>query len=154
MARDLKPVFERLKAILEPYGTKLTVVHDSDDQYYLDTSHIMKNGKPLYFGSAIIKKNYVSFYLMPVYVEPTLLEGISDDLKKRMQGKSCFNFTEVDEPLFAELAELTNRGFHAYHAAGYVGGNDQPRAPAHRLPTATTGGASGHPAVLQSVRPQ
>jgi hypothetical protein len=120
MARDLKKVFHRLKTILEPYGTKLTVVHDSEDQYYLDTSHIMKNGASLYFGSTIIKKNYVSFYLMPVYVEPKLLEGISDELRKRMQGKSCFNFKEMDEPLFDELAELTKRGYASYVAAGYV----------------------------------
>ena len=26
-----------------------------------------------------------------------------------MQGKSCFNFTKVDEELFAELAALTER---------------------------------------------
>jgi len=26
-----------------------------------------------------------------------------------MQGKSCFNFTRVDEPLLAELATLTER---------------------------------------------
>ena len=28
-----------------------------------------------------------------------------------MQGKSCFNFTRVDEALFAELADLTRRGY-------------------------------------------
>jgi hypothetical protein len=27
-----------------------------------------------------------------------------------MQGKSCFNFTTVDEPLFAELETLTVKG--------------------------------------------
>jgi hypothetical protein len=30
-----------------------------------------------------------------------------------MQGKSCFNFTKVDEALFAELGELTRTGFDA-----------------------------------------
>lgn len=28
-----------------------------------------------------------------------------------MQGKSCFNFTSVDEPLLVELEELTRRGY-------------------------------------------
>jgi hypothetical protein len=27
-----------------------------------------------------------------VYLEPSLLDEISDALRKRMQGKSCFNF--------------------------------------------------------------
>lgn len=28
-----------------------------------------------------------------------------------MQGKSCFNFTQIDEELFSELARLTRQGF-------------------------------------------
>jgi hypothetical protein len=44
---------------------------------------------------------------MPVYAFPQLLEGISQPLKKRMQGKSCFNFTKIDEPIMDELARLT-----------------------------------------------
>jgi hypothetical protein len=34
---------------------------------------------------------------------------MSPGLRKRMQGKSCFNFTKLDEELFAELAVLTER---------------------------------------------
>jgi hypothetical protein len=30
-----------------------------------------------------------------------------------MQGKSCFNFAKVDEPLLAELEALTKRGYEA-----------------------------------------
>jgi len=55
-------------------------------------------------------KAYVSFYLMSVYASPDLLKGMSPELKKRMQGKSCFNFKEVDEKLFKELAQLTRAG--------------------------------------------
>ncbi len=50
------------------------------------------------------------YYLMPVYVEPSLLDSVSPELKRRMQGKSCFNFTTVDEGLFAELEALTRTG--------------------------------------------
>ena len=35
---------------------------------------------------------------------------MSPELKKRMQGKSCFNFKEVDKKLFAELKALTSDG--------------------------------------------
>ena len=61
-----------------------------------------------------IKKKYVSFYLMPVYMYPELLEGITPELRKRMQGKSCFNFKRVDESLFEELGALTSRGFEKF----------------------------------------
>ncbi len=42
---------------------------------------------------------------------------ISPQLKKRMQGKSCFNFTQIDPALLDELARLTERGFKAFHQA-------------------------------------
>jgi hypothetical protein len=64
-----------------------------------------------WFGGVRVGKRYVSYYLMPVYVEPSLLDEVSPALRRRMQGKSCFNFTSVDEGLFAELTELTRRGF-------------------------------------------
>jgi hypothetical protein len=62
-----------------------------------------------YFGGVKLGKSYVSFYLIGVYAEPRLITGMSAALRKRMQGKSCFNFTKVDEDLFAELAGLTER---------------------------------------------
>ena len=57
---------------------------------------------------------------MPVYVHPELLEGISDGLRKRMQGKSCFNFKAVGEAMLAELRQLTDRGFEAFQKDGLV----------------------------------
>ncbi|MEM8862161.1 MAG: hypothetical protein AAGD96_27900, partial [Chloroflexota bacterium] len=111
---DPKVVFDQLKPILEKYADGMTVVTDSDDSYYLDTTHIQKNKKPLYFGSTKIRKSYVSFYLMPIYLKPELLDGISDDLKKRMQGKSCFNFKEVDTELFSELEALAEASYQSY----------------------------------------
>ena len=117
---DLTPVFQRLRALLAPYADRLVTVHDTPERYYLDTAHTMPNGKPLFFGAATVGKRHVSFHLMPVYVFPELLEGIPDALRKRMQGKSCFNFRAVDEPLFAELAALTGRGYERYREAGYL----------------------------------
>jgi len=55
---------------------------------------------------------------MPIYMFPQLREGLSKELKARMQGKSCFNFNAVDEELFDELEELTERGFAMAKKAG------------------------------------
>jgi hypothetical protein len=109
-ANDFRPVFEQLRNILKPHAEGLTVKADTAGTYYLDGPYSEKWKKELFFGSAQIKKNYVSFYLMPVYMYPELLHDISPELKKRMQGKSCFNFTKVEPELFAELAELTRKG--------------------------------------------
>ena len=106
---DFPPVFEELKAILKPFAGSMTVKAVTSDVYYLDGPYSKKWKKELFFGSAQTKKNYVSFYLMPVYMYPDLLKGISPELKKHMQGKSCFNFKKVEPKLFKELAELTKK---------------------------------------------
>jgi hypothetical protein len=46
----------------------------------------------MWFGAVKLGKAYVSFHLMPLYMSPTLEKEISASLKKRMQGKTCFNF--------------------------------------------------------------
>jgi hypothetical protein len=107
---DFLIVFEQLKNILKPYAKNLTVKTDTTDTYYLDGPYSEKWKKQIFFGSAQIKKNYVSFYLMPVYMYPELLRDISSELKKRMQGKSCFNFKKVEPDLFKELKDLTRKG--------------------------------------------
>lgn len=116
----LGEVFERLREILIPYANDLDLKKDSSDSVYIDTLHIMKNKKPLFFGAVQIQKRYVAYHLMPVYVSPDLLDDISDDLKKCMQGKSCFNFNKVDDELFDELEALTRLGHEFYRKEGYV----------------------------------
>ena len=103
-------VFEQLKAILKPYAKQMIVKTDSSDDYSLDGPYSQKWQKEVFFGAVQIKKNYVSFYLMPVYMFPELLKGISPELKRHMQGKSCFNFKKVEPALFKELAELARKG--------------------------------------------
>lgn len=118
--QDFDAVFERLKAILEPYAPRLVVVADTQQSYYLDTRHELGKDKRLFFGAVKKGRRYASFHLMPVYARPELLEGISPALKKRMQGKSCFNFRAVDEPLFQELARLTKAGFEKFKAGNFI----------------------------------
>jgi hypothetical protein len=118
--QDFDDVFERLRALLQPYAAGLDCKADEPGRFYLDTHYIMKNTKPLFFGSVETRKSYVSYHLMPVYVNPALLDGMSNGLAKRMHGKSCFNFTTLADPLPAELAALTSAGFEDYRRQGYV----------------------------------
>ncbi len=106
-----QPIYERLKAILEPYAGRMVVQVDGPTDYSLVTPRVASLKKEMFFGAAQIKKNYVSYHLMPVYVHPQLLDGVSPELKKRMQGKSCFNFTRLDPATVAELTRLTAEGF-------------------------------------------
>lgn len=113
-------VFERLKMVLAEYAPEMVVKHDEDGTYYLDTRHTMQNGQPLFFGSVGVRKKYVSFHLMPVYVFPDLLNEIGG-LKPRLQGKSCFNFRKIDDTQIAELTRLTRAGYRRYREEGMHG---------------------------------
>ena len=62
----------------------------------------------MWFGAVKLGKAYVSFHLMPLYMSPALEKEISPTLKKRMQGKTCFNFKTVPhQELLADLQKLT-----------------------------------------------
>src|SRR5213080_5440415 len=117
---DFDEVFAELKSIFKPYAKKMDIASDTETYYLLNTRHIMKNKQPLCFGGVRRGKNYVSFYLMSVYACPELLQSMSPELKKRMQGKSCFNFKEVDENLFKELATLTKAGAAKFNDEKFI----------------------------------
>jgi len=111
---DFTTTFVKLKALLQPYESKLIIVADTKDHYALETPHVMKNKHRVYFAGVKMGKSYVSYHLMPVYALEEVRDEISPELKKRMQGKSCFNFSEPDEKLFKELARLTKVGFKRF----------------------------------------
>jgi hypothetical protein len=115
-------VFAELKQVLSANAQGLVVTADVPGSYQLDAPRPVDPKKPpsAYFGGVRAGKSYVSYHLMPVYVEPSLLEGVSPQLRKRMQGKSCFNFTKVDAGTKAELAALTRRAVEAYRARGLL----------------------------------
>ena len=115
---DFAAVHDRLRGILAPYSDRLVATKDGPGGMTLEIPGL--EGKPSgYVAGTRVGKSYVSYYLMPVYAWPSLLEGASLDLLRRRQGKSCFNFSRVDEPLFAELSDLTRRSIERYHAEGW-----------------------------------
>jgi len=111
---NFTPVFKQLKTILQPFAPELTVTIDTREAYSIDGPYSEKWKRMLFFASAQVRKNYVSFYLMPVYMYPDLLNDISPELKKHMQGKSCFNFKKVEPKLFMELNLLTKESFKRF----------------------------------------
>ncbi|MBK9088281.1 MAG: hypothetical protein IPL90_04220 [Holophagales bacterium] len=96
--------------MLASHAKGLKVTADGPKGYSLNTPYSEKWKKELFFGAVQVMKNYVSFHLFPVYMFPALLDGISGELKARMQGKSCFNFRAPDTVLFQELEALTKAG--------------------------------------------
>ncbi len=114
-------IAEALAALLRPYADRLDVVNDSSTGYYTQTKKPAYKKGPLMFGAVRVGKAYVSYHLMPLYMNEPLKATISPALRKRMQGKSCFNFKAMPEPaLIEELRALTDAGFRGFQAAGYI----------------------------------
>ena len=123
--QNLTTIFSTLKPILKKYEKNLVVKADTEEKYFLYTptlpdGKLVYKNDTVYFGGVEIKKNYISFHLFAVYMFPELLDNISPELKKRMQGKSCFNFKKEDDKLFAELKELTESCFKKYKSEKYL----------------------------------
>lgn len=119
---NFEEIFRKLKTIFKPHEKQMVVAQNTKTAYFLNTRHIMKNKQPLCFGGVRLGKAYVSFYLMSVYVSAEEMKGISPELRKRMQGKSCFNFKTVDEALFKELAGLTKAGAARFNDEKFIEG--------------------------------
>ena len=115
--QEFELAYQGLRRILKPYDKKLRVLKDEPSFYMSESKSIRYQGKPVMFAS-IISKSYVAFHLFPVYMLPDLLQGISPELKKRMQGKTCWNFKKAEEERFAELGELVEASFQRFAGVG------------------------------------
>lgn len=120
MKTDFASVFSELRALLARHAGALSVTADSPGHYCLTGGRHPKHGTPMPIAWVQVGKAYVSFHHMGVYARPDLLKGVSPPLLARMQGKSCFNFTVVDQALFAELEQLTVRAFDAFRNAPFM----------------------------------
>ena len=118
-------VFAALKPVLAEYANRLALKADISTEYTLFTKSAspfpQHKGHPMFFGSVRLGKAYVSFHLMPLYMCPALATRIAPVLKKRMQGKTCFNFKTDPEPeLIAALTRLTEAAFQQWREKKWV----------------------------------
>jgi hypothetical protein len=111
----LEETFVAMRDVMRRQQKHLTVLVDKAGDFSL-ASPTMKDrtGRPLFAGGVQIKKNYVSYHMLPLYMDPSLKDGLSPALRKRMQGKACFNFTTVEPALVKELEKLTKRAFAGF----------------------------------------
>ena len=123
MPAGFEAVFAALKSVLARFARRLAVKTDTDVEYTLVTilasRYPQHKGSPMWFGSVRLGKAYVSIHLMPLYMNPALTSTISPALKKRMQGKTCFNFKTAPEPeLIAELERLPEASLKHWNITG------------------------------------
>ena len=110
-AKQFEEVYARLCELLGKHKDKLSVGIEKPGTIWMSVIGETYRGKPLYYAGVRMGKNYVSYHLVTVYMNKVKM---SPELKKRMQGLGCFNFTSVDEKLFSELDKLTGEGLKNY----------------------------------------
>jgi len=124
-ATDFLPVFDALRGAVKKHAKTFAVQKDEPDYYVLVTRKPspfkQHKGEPLFFCGVKTGKAYVSFHLLPLYMNPVLVKQVPTGLKKRMQGKACFNFKTVPEKeLLRELDALTATAIKDWKAKGWA----------------------------------
>lgn len=115
---DLDELFATLRPLIARHAAALKVICDEPGDFQVETTRDGPSGTRMWFGAVQTRARYVSVHLMPVYSHPDLLGGVSDELRARMHGKSCFNFTaqSAAPELLAELSQLVDEGLARYRA--------------------------------------
>jgi len=125
MATDFEAAFGTLKSVLAKHAKRLTVRTDTAVAYGVNcrtpSPFPQHKGQPMWFAEVRLGKAYVSFHLMPLYMNPPLQNAIPAGLKRRMQGKTCFNFKKELEPeLLKELDKLTEAALADWDAKRWL----------------------------------
>ena len=121
-------VFQSLRSVILKHAATLVVSEDTSTKYCLEApigpatlqawgGKARRARIPVAWVEA--GKSYVSYHLMGIAV-PSVQAGMTKDLKARMQGKTCFNFTAADPILLTELDSLTAASITAFKNAGFT----------------------------------
>jgi hypothetical protein len=123
---DLDKLFEDIKKTLEKHSEGLSAKSEiigSQTKLLKPSYHLygtkkvsLFNKKPqqTYIGGVIKQKNYVSFYLSPVYSHPELRKEVDPELVKFLKGKSCFNINKYYADLLKNIDEILSIGIKKY----------------------------------------
>ena len=108
MSDTFPEIFVQLRSLMLEAAPGMVITDDTLSVFTLKTSWIETRTKqPAWFSGIAIKKSYVAYHLMPLYVLPALNQHVPPSLEKRRQGKTCFNFKKSDEALFEDIRQLT-----------------------------------------------
>ena len=111
-------MFAQLHPLLTKHAEALVVICDEPGDLQLETKRSGPSGTRMAFGSLKTGADKVSLLFMPVYSHADLLDGVSDELRERMVGRSAFSFTAdtVSPELLDELSALVDAGLDRYRA--------------------------------------
>jgi len=74
----------------------------------------------MYFASALIRKDNVSFYFFPIYGAPKEFQNMAPSAMKCLDGKTCFHFKKEEQAVEKELRAMFKKGIQVYKKQGWI----------------------------------
>ena len=115
MTADLEAVATRLAGVLSAASGDMSFA-DNGGRPRLEVPDLEGNPQGA-VAQIAIRRRYVAYTLVPVYLMPDLLDGISPELRHTFNGKGIFRLASIDETVFTELQALTERSVERYRPA-------------------------------------
>lgn len=114
-----------MKILLEKNAKQMVSKVHTESRFDLwsekDVIFAGKKRSEVYFAEASIKKDYVGFYFMPIYIDlEELKKQLGPELLKLPKGKSCFHVKHLDEKLTAQIEDALKIGYEMYKQKGWV----------------------------------
>jgi hypothetical protein len=79
-----------------------------------------KPRKEINFASLVVQSNYLGFYYMPIYCNPTVAEKLAPELMKTLKGKACFHIKSLSPEMLGHIREALKIGYEGYRERGWV----------------------------------
>lgn len=129
---SLDTIFLSIKAILAKYSQNLVVTDTNigskakirKPAYHLygskEVSLFGKKPQKTYVAGVIQQKNYVSFYLSPIYSHPELVQQVNSELRKYLKGKSCFNIAKTTSHIYEQIEKILQIGIEKYKEIEWI----------------------------------
>ena len=124
-AETKKEITEKLSAALRKCVPPMVIESQSKDGMQLMGNKPVPYGYAkkivpgMYFCSFVARKDMVSFYFFPMYMNSEFLKLIPN-LSKTLKGKTCFKIKKPEQIHDKELAALLKKGIAAFKKLGYM----------------------------------
>lgn len=121
-----KKIFSVLKKVMEENCPPLVQKINKDDAIEVignvsaPYGHKKEMVPGMYFASALIRKDNVSFYFFCNYTNPEEFNSIAPAIMKCLDGKSCFHFNKEEQVVEKELKAMFKKGIELYRKQGWI----------------------------------
>jgi hypothetical protein len=122
--KELAEIYRGLKIILKrcegPFQPKVDGDRSYDLWSFKDLVIAGRKRKEVFFASIVIRKTYVGFYYMPIYIDVGLSNVFKPELLKLLKGKSCFYIRDLSPDIASQIEEALKIGYELYKERGWV----------------------------------